>query len=552
MDYQPKPLPDRYHLSNFQILLNTVFDQYQDILNDAELQFRQQFLALPSAAQSLYVRLLTRSHSGTREDQIHYDDITNLGHCVQLLQQSQLIDINGCTDPVLLLSKITKAELVAFFELEISKQVRKVDLVAALLDQLDDKSISLRVYQHIRLLSTPHTQEFDTFRLCFFGNSHQDLSEFVITELGHVRYENYPISQHSRYYQNHQQIDTHKHYILAQEQLDSIDCKQNPQALIELAKSLPHPGNHLALKRRYQNLVNNIARQLERLAQLEQALNLYRQTDQHPSRERQARILKQLGQPEAALAICQQIVETGSHPQEQEFALTFGSRLAKQLKQSYANGTANKITEHALILQSSEQKSVEQLAAEAISVDNSQCFYVENSLFNSLFGLYFWDIIFAPIEGAFLNPFQRGPVNARSEFFYRDRQQLIEQRLNTIGNGCWKQSIEQCYAAKKGIANLFVHWRLLDENLIQLSLGKIPPPHLKAIFRTIAQHPGLYSNGFPDLIRFHDQGYELIEVKAPGDVMQANQKRWFKRFSQFQVPASLLKIQWRNQGAKLD
>ena len=35
-----------------------------------------------------------------------------------------------------------------------------------------------------------------------------------------------------------------------------------------------------------------------------------------------------------------------------------------------------------------------------------KCYYLENTLIGGMFGLAFWDIIFAPAKGVFFHPFQ--------------------------------------------------------------------------------------------------------------------------------------------------
>ncbi len=539
-------------MDNFRVLLDTVFEHYQDLLTEAETRYRERFIALSPPSQNLYVRLLTRSDSGTRLDQIQYPDIPDLSTQVQCLVTAGLVKFNDCENPAELLRKITKAELIRYFKLETVAKTKKSDLVQMLLAQWEDKALCAQIYQHVRLLTVVNLPEFDTYRLCFFGNNHQDLSAFVVSELGHVRYENYGLSEQRRYYQTREQIQCHKHYIGARQQLEDDTIKKHSDALIDIAKGLPHPGDHVALQRRYHRLINTIARQLERLEKLPQALELYALSQQHPSRERQARILAKLNQKQDAVNLCKHILSNSHSLEEQEFASSFGSRLCRQLGQPFPQPDSCHIQERLLSLQPHPSRSVETLAAEALSNENEVCFYVENALFNSLFGLYFWDIIFAPIDGAFINPFQRGPLNGRSEYFYIDRKELIEQRLQAMDREDWRRVIIQRYDDKHGVANMFVVWGILSQELLALSLVHIPTAHIKAIFASIAQHPGLFGNGFPDLIRFHNQGYELLEVKAPGDVVQTNQKRWFKRFAKHQIPATLLKVEWLTVDASLE
>ena len=49
-----------------------------------------------------------------------------------------------------------------------------------------------------------------------------------------------------------------------------------------------------------------------------------------------------------------------------------------------------------------------------------------------LFGILFWDIIFAPIPGAFETPYQSAPLDIAEDTFYYARQDMIDERLREI------------------------------------------------------------------------------------------------------------------------
>ncbi|MBT3900954.1 MAG: VRR-NUC domain-containing protein, partial [Gammaproteobacteria bacterium] len=40
-------------------------------------------------------------------------------------------------------------------------------------------------------------------------------------------------------------------------------------------------------------------------------------------------------------------------------------------------------------------------------------------------------------------------------------------------------------------------------------------------------------------------GYQLVEVKGPGDKLQANQIRWIRHFEQVELPFEVVNVQWR-------
>lgn len=49
-----------------------------------------------------------------------------------------------------------------------------------------------------------------------------------------------------------------------------------------------------------------------------------------------------------------------------------------------------------------------------------------------LYGLLFWDIIFADVPGAFETPYQSAPLDIADDTFYYARQELIDERLHEL------------------------------------------------------------------------------------------------------------------------
>ena len=550
---KPPELPLGYHVENLSTLLLSVEQQYPDLLNPDELRLFQCFNCLSTSAKSLFCRLLTRQGTILRQDKLSYEDVPDLEDTLVELEQAGLCSRNHPVAAAELLKLLTRPELIDCFQPLGHSKLKKPDLIDLILTSHEQSAILERIQSRFPYVEAHFQTAFETYKLCFFGNSHQDLTEFVISELGHVQYERYSLCRETRYFQTREQIEQQLLYSRARERLEDKALLQDAKQLLDLALSLPQPDQHPHLQRRYQKTLLPIARQLERLEQWEDALTLFHRCDRHPSRERQARILKKLGQLQESLSLCQQILTDSRHPEELEFVSRFLPQLHKALGNKPEPKQAAKWQESHLTLTNNEN-TVEWIAAAAMSDDNHLCCYVENTLFNGLFGLLFWDIIFAAIPGAFINPFQRGPLDLNGgdlngEDFYQRRKDSIDDRLNQLGTGEWQQTTRLHYESKQGLANPFVFWEALPRELLELAMARIPPHHLRTVFQRILQHPGLYRNGFPDLIRFSTEPnsakpYELIEVKGPGDKLQANQIRWLNEFAAAGIPASVCWITW--------
>jgi len=125
---------------------------------------------------------------------------------------------------------------------------------------------------------------------------------------------------------------------------------------------------------------------------------------------------------------------------------------------------------------------------------------------------------------------------------------MIERRLQELTlDENYRKRIREVHMAKQGIANHFVSWAVLTEELLEFALCRIPNQPVIHMFRRMLRDLRNNRSGFPDLVSFPDRGgYELIEVKGPGDQLQLNQKRWIKAFNEYQVPFSLARVEWAN------
>ena len=87
-----------------------------------------------------------------------------------------------------------------------------------------------------------------------------------------------------------------------------------------------------------------------------------------------------------------------------------------------------------------------------------RAYYVENSLFTAIFGLVFWDVIFAPVKGAFFNPFQRGPADLFTPAFRIARADALKLRLQELSSiKDLRTRVLAVAEQKAGITNPFVN-----------------------------------------------------------------------------------------------
>jgi hypothetical protein len=91
-----------------------------------------------------------------------------------------------------------------------------------------------------------------------------------------------------------------------------------------------------------------------------------------------------------------------------------------------------------------------------------------------------------------------------------------------------------------------VAWDVVTAPLLDLALSCIPATHLRKLFERVLLDLNSNRTGLPDLIQFwpHENRYEMIEVKGPGDRLQDNQLRWLMYCHQHDIPARVCYVRY--------
>lgn len=549
-----EPLALDYYLHNFRFLIDWISKSYTDLLTPEEALFIDKFHQLDDTSQCLLVRLVSRKGPCFRVEKLNYIEIADINSAADKLIASALLAVDPFMDVRACATMLTKPELAVLFHAELHsyKSSRKEILVEILCtNHAGDKPWSEWTgNQFGQLYQVDLAHIINTFLLLFFGNPYQNLSEFVLQDLGLLRYENYTIDEGHRLFANRAEIN---HYQLLLELREQLETASDLDALQTIIQQLPAKLDHIKMERRRARLCNQLAYQLERLNEHTHALELYCQHQLPPARERQIRLLEKRGDFARAWHLLSELLTNPIDEQERQTAERMAPRLAKKAGVSFIKKPRFSACEVRLNLPQPEDDPcdficVEERARAYYHNDNEPCFYVENQLFNGLFGLWLWPEMFRSVAGAFANPFQLAPLDMYQEGF-QQRRPGIKKLWQLLDSAEHKQHLLEVWTAKQGIANSLVTWQAMDEDLLNLALHCIPPIHLKVIFERLLFDLRNNCSGFPDLIQFFPdrQSYRLIEVKGPGDRIQDNQQRWLEFFAQHAIPAEVCYVCWRNE-----
>jgi len=552
-------LPENYYLSNFDSLLQFVVETYHEILSSDELAWTASVHALPEPARRLYVRLLSRQGTIFRIGKLKYPEIPSLIEAANQLQASGLAVVEPPSELADVLSAVTRTDLMKLPEL--------ADIKGASRSMLDERLLELDSPQVLTALTNlddwvqiERSEIFELFVMCYFGNRYQDLTEFVLRDLGHQTFESYRIDKNTRAFQTRKQLDAHWQYFQCQAYLDEVDVTVAKE-LIKVDATLPHVltddelSADVHLTRRVGRFRNQLARELERLAENTAAISLYEKTKLPPSRERRVRLLSGDERFSEALELASAMLESPIDDSELRFAERQVPALKRQLGMRATKPKTFRPATTKLTLQASPETDEDSDESSAVRVErralqyyqqSGRCYYVENALVRSVLGLFIWDLMFMPVDGAFHHPFQAAPSDLMQPEFVSRRQAAFDERWLELDDSLrFAARVWKHWEDKRGIANALVHWQHLSDDLISDAIIRIPPKHWRALFDRLLADLRHNGKGLPDLVLFpHDEGYEFIEIKGPGDALQQHQRRWMQYFNDHQIPHRVVHIRY--------
>ena len=541
-----------YYLENFQGVLNWISERYADLLSVEETQFIAQFAQLPQASRALFVRFVMRKGCLFRASKLNYPEIGDTRAAALPLLATGWVVADPAIDIATLFELLLKPELQQVFALAGPlKAARKTEQLAALRERHAGEQPFSAWYPASNdvLYSICNQPLCDRLRLIYFGNYHQDWSEFVLSDLGVYQYEKVEFSLASRGFRTRQDIAHYEVLHQCRERFNDELAPASPSEVLQELAALAPVSDNAWLASRRDKLQFQIAQQLEKSQDWPAAYRAYADCRYPGARGRAIRVLEKDEQPQAAYDRLTIALAAPESEAEQQLLLRMAPRLRRKLGHAkQAASAAASVERIDLLLPHPEQACyVEIVVRQHLSHDDAPVYYVENTLINSLFGLLCWPAIFKAIPGAFFHPFHRGPADLHSADFYLRRSGDFSACLARLDDGSYQASIRATLAAKHGIASPFVSWEVLGDGLLDLALACIPAAHLKKAFERILLDIKSNRSGFPDLIQFWpaEQRYRMIEVKGPGDRLQDNQLRWIAYCAEHAMPVSVCYLQWQ-------
>ena len=528
-----------YLYRHFRILTQTVERLYDDLLLPSELNFLSLYASLSQDAQHVLLRLMSRRSNWYERSKILYPEVANsMGAINELLEWGLLI----CplkitfTDTLQMVSRPDAESLLTQQGIALagSKSLAKASFVTwadNVVSETQKANIAGQVQERWVKPNEFAKDFFGLLQYLYFGNSVQNLTDFVLTEMQIARYESYALHKSTRSFTSRSEID---HCLAANQLFDSCffslenpKCTYTQKVLSEIqfqARSMIETSCARAHKKLYK-LLYLTGRTWERRKNWQKALECYQ--GNVSALERTLRCLVSAGDKPAALALAESLAKLPHVP----FS-------AMECAQKILAKEAQKIPVKEIkfgFSQSTKSRNIEETALKRWEALGWQGWHCENALWTSLFGIVFWEAIFADTQGAFFHPFQAGPVDAFSTQFYGRRQAICDAILTEfVTNNQKNEFFLDRWNTKKGITNLWVPWsdRLFDA--LQALLALASRQDLAKVLVQMLQNPKQACAGFPDLFVTKENQFAFWEVKGPGDRLRPHQKSWLSFFTQLE------------------
>ena len=223
------------------------------------------------------------------------------------------------------------------------------------------------------------------------------------------------------------------------------------------------------------------------------------------------RTLHKMGNRAAAETQLRLLRGNPENPQEADFAARFSlvtgrvsgcAQSANVPRSAVAAGSGRPRrtgpAETVLALTPPPDEKIERFAMRVLAEDGGEAWHLENRLPQGLAALAFWDVVFAPVAGAFLNPIRTG----RWICIGTTSPHSAEAPLPPSGHA-WRtrpNSGASCAPPARprpGVANALMSWRHINGRLVARLLEAVPHAKLFRLACDVIENPSAARTGFP-------------------------------------------------------
>lgn len=539
-------LPSRYYLDHFNEMIEFVCERYDHVLEPPHRKFLNDFAKLSVDARCYYVRLVNRKGRVFRRDALRYDEIPDPDSAAAELAEKHFVRPPGHDDHKDLLILQTRPTLVEWIrenrevgETPKINSAKKRDLVSWSVGHLafetcfPPESLSNYVVQE-------RIDEIEYLFYLYFGKLRDGLTPFALRDLGVVKTTSFRDDFQARF-DNRKTALVSFHYEKCARELRNLD-DASADRLISACSSWPEAVD-LETTALRAHILNKLGRFLERRGSVDEALRIYRMTDQFPASERVIRLLYQLGRKDESRDLLEKTISDPSCDEELIFAEDFYER-------KFGSRRVGKLTEilrgaRIVHLDESGRGAPEAAVVHDFSRKGIIAFHTENAVWQMLFGILFWDILFGKDSAPLHNSFELRPEGLSSGKFFEQNRSAIEERLELLDDpGVALEQLQKTWTEHEGTANGLLAWYPDVFATVEELVRRSPAGALRGILIEMAASHRTNRSGFPDLMILEEDGVRFAEVKTAGDKLQRHQLAQLERLRKFGYSVEVIRAEW--------
>ncbi|WP_100657909.1 exonuclease domain-containing protein [Alteromonas flava] len=535
-----KQLPTFYYLDNFKECLAYIAGPCKHLLAPEQEQWLAYFDDLPNNSQCVVARLANRKHPLITRDSLYYPEIANNDEAISHVAELNWLRSIEASDISSILPLLTKADLVGMLReqgIRCPSAYSKQQLL-----ELAEQQLSPQRATQSNITKRYWLRNFDVtlayFMFLFFGHTHGTMTQFSMRDLGIMRTRKDSRNTQS-HFANHAEAQSAFYYAQLR---DEVKNSISSMALrIELA-ALPEAFGHLA--QRYRDEVLWLLGKAFLATDRPYAMNLLRASQLDTAQEKWIRETYKDGDK---AQVQQQLEQMLNDPPSDELLVFAKDFLALKFKQKRTSRLTDLLQQTTSVLPIDEiyMGHVERGVVDYYQRHGELALRTENRLWLTLFGLSFWDIIYADDPQSLSNEFDIRPKVLVENRLYQDHAEKIEKLLNDWQEpATFHQHLVATSARNYGKVNSLFQWhaRLLEP--LKLLLEHAKPAQYLSLLRSMAKDYSSLKDGFPDLMVITDEQLRFEEVKAPGDSLRRNQLVSINRLSECGFEVRITKVEW--------
>jgi DNA polymerase-3 subunit epsilon len=547
----PRRLPDLpqfYYHTHFVDMLSKVAQRYKACLDAPAAQFIDEFHALPHAAQCAYVRIAGRKGHVFQTRKLSYPEIENLDAQFELLKERRFAANVCAQETAPYLNSLTKPELIEFLRAHLCASAfksswKKPLLIDAAMAHFDKDIITQHARDMGAAIVQSRRESLRYILYLYFGRIEDSLQPFTLRDLGLVKAPDFKDSYGPRF-ENKAEARTAYFYASA-----LYDFRNGTDAdvarLIDTTPDWPEPLCNVSQAGR-DKLLSKLGGLSERLGDVATALTLYGLSETPQCNERTVRLRYSRNNDDDRDWVktrLEAMIDNPASDDEYHFASDFYARKFDKKRTSRVTDILR--GSEVLSLDEAFRHEPERAAARHYRAQGYTVERTENAPWKMLFGLLFWQELYASETSVLHNSFERLPANLKSGQFFTDNEVTIEAKLERLSNPAQTLlNILKVATRHHGTPNGIFMWRGRTLDRAKLLIETAPPAALAAMLRLMAKDWSHTKDGFPDLMLIKDGELSFFEIKAEGDVIRRNQLTRIAQLKAAGFETSIARIDW--------